>query len=281
MQEKWLYGYEGEGPGEIEFHPIRMLSDDEYDAVRHAIKTVLDVLTGPTSFSELARRDMARTFIDLSQRLGDLDESRKVEIWGPELEYRIVSVSSAVRMHEEFVLTTIQKRKDPTAEASAKAIFNRTYDGSQAYRIIYSLRNALVHGSKGLTTLGSKSTMAADGTTSAAVSINLSRDRFAASDAKTAVRGEVRAMAEDPELMQLANVALDDLAAMRRDLEPLLYPEAPAASQLIYSYVHEVHASGFGAPHFHAHDPGDPFGHMSTIGMTRSIFDYVLASVRN
>jgi hypothetical protein len=281
VQEKWLYGYESRGPSEIKFHPIRPLSENEYEAVGQAVMAIVDVLAGPTSFSELARRDMARTIKDLTTRLKVTDEARKFEVWGPELEYRLVSVSSALRMHEEFVLTAIRKHKDPTALASAKAIFSKTFDRSLAYRVIYALRNPLVHGSRGLTTLGTKSTLATDGTTSTVISINLSRDRFGHSKANAAVRAEVRAMGADPELMQLANVALDDLVVMRNELQRLLFPNAPAAAYLIHSYIQEVHSSGFGGPHFHAHDVGNPLGNMTVIGMTRSVFDFVLAAVGN
>lgn len=276
MQEKWVYGYSPTESG-LQFHPIRRLTDDEYDAAGQAVKVILDVLTGPTSFSELTRNDLSRTVDDLNQRLARKDELRKVEVWGPELEYRIVAVSAALRMHEEFVTAIIRKRNDPAALASAKTAFKATYDRSQAYRIIYSLRNALVHGSKGLTTLSARATLNADETTSAIVSINLSREGFGKSDAKAPVRAEVRGMTDNPELIALSHVALDELAAMRVELESLLYPDAPAASALLLSYVKEVNAAGVSGPHFHAHDPGEPFSNMTNIGMNESIFNHVVS----
>lgn len=274
-QEKWVYGYTPTSDG-VEFHPVRQLSEGEYDAAGNAVKVLLDVLTGPTAFAELARRDMTTTIEDVRARLAT--DFRDIQRWGPELEYRIVAVSAALRMHEEFVMSTIGKRSDDEARTGAKVIFRGTYDRSQAYRIIYSLRNALVHGSKGLTSLSAKGTLNQDGTISTTISINLSRKRFGASDVKAPVRAELRAMQEDPDLFLLANLALDDLAAMREQLEPLLYPDAPAAARLIFAYVQEVFAAGFGSPHFHAHDTGDIFGNLSHIPMNEAVFNHAVRS---
>ena len=274
-QEKWLYGYSPTADG-VEFHAIRQLSDDEYEAAGHAIKVILDVLTGPTSFAEIVRKDMTGTLAHLSERLTQRNEFRKIEVWGPEVEYRIVAASAGVRMHEEFALAAIGKLGDSAALVRAKAIFSAAYDRSQAYRVIYSLRNALVHGSKGLTTLSAKSNLNADETISASVAIRLSRKSFSASDAKASVRAEIRDLPEDPDLVALANAALDELALMRAELEPLLYPEAPAASELIFAYANELRAAGLGGPHFHAHDSGNPFGNMTSHGMNESVFNHAV-----
>lgn len=273
QQETWVYGYSPTEQG-VEFHPVRQLSAEEYEAAGLAVKVLLDVITGPASFSEIARRDLAQTIEDVSGRLST--DFRSIEEWGPEVEYRVVAVSAALRMHEEFVLASIGKRKDQESKTAAKAIFSATYDRSLAYRIIYSLRNALVHGSRSLTSLRATGSLAEDGTVSTTVAISLSRKGFGRSDTKASVRAEVAAMDEDPNLVELSNQALDDVARMRDLLEPLLYPEAPAAIALIFSYVREVAAAGFSGPHFHSHDPGSPFTSLTHIAMNEAVFNHVV-----
>ena len=83
-------------------------------------------------------------------------------------------------------------------------------------------------------------------------------------------------MEKDPDLVVLANLALDDLASMREDLEPLLYPDAASATKLIFGYIQEVHTAGFGGPHFHSHDQGNPLGNLTHIAMNEAVFDHVV-----
>jgi hypothetical protein len=280
MQEKWLYGYSQPEPRNIMFHPVRQLSDQEYLEAGLAVKTVLDVITGPNAFAEITRRDLTQTVQHLSAELGRSIDVRGVERWGPELEYRVLAVSAALRMHEEYALASAAKQRDEAVDIAVKQVFIDTYDRSLPYRIMYALRNALVHGSRSLTAIKLTGKLQPDETTSMVLALTLSRSGFAATKARAPLRSEVSALTMDPELIELAAQALDDLATMRDSLEPLLYPEASDAAHLLFGYAREVNEAGFSGPHFHAHDEGNPLRNMTNIGMSEAIFNHVVAYVQ-
>ncbi|MEC5149531.1 hypothetical protein [Cryobacterium sp. GrIS_2_6] len=278
----YLYRYERTGPKSITWNIVRELTADEYSAVGSAISTVYEAIRGVAGFAKVAHSDLD----DLMTRLHAMaaDESLRIraETWPTHLQYRVVAVSAAIRMHEEHVLAAIRRRygKESHEEQEAKRIFNEVFDGSLAYRVIYSLRNAVVHGSRGLVTSFGKSALVADGggeRIDTVIELRLRRDGVAKSTFKAAVRNEVVALTEDPDLVVFCQLALAAIKVVQQRLDSLVNPDLPAAVRLLRNYIDEVMTLR-DIPRFHEHEFGQPHIGLVILGMTEGIAQYVLAA---
>jgi hypothetical protein len=278
--ERFLYRYEPISEGHLRWEPIRELPVGEWKEISDALSLLNAAISGPPLYSAFAQRDIDIYVMQLEERLAKRDQIRRSEEWLPEFRYRFIAASSAIRMHEETVLAFANRRRTASAATALKAVFSKHYDSSLSYRVMYALRNLLVHGSDGVLETRATATLGADDNTSARVELRLNRAIFASTSVNAAVRHQVAALSEDPDLLKMAAEASSVVQRMRRDLDPILYPGQASAAELIFRYVEEAHTAGGGGPHFHMHATGDPFVLRSILPMTEKVFRFVLDAKR-
>lgn len=279
--ERLLYRYVPIAEGSMRWEPVRELSISEWEEVSDALNLINSAMSGPPMYSAFAQRDIDTYVRHLEQRLARRNEIRKPEEWLPEFRYRFIAASAAVRMHEETVLAEANRRGlSGTAIDGLKAVFSSSYDRSLSYRVIYALRNLLVHGSDRVLRIQATATLQADESTTARVDLRLGRADFASTSANAAVRKQVAALPEDPDLLAMAAEASSVVLDMRRDLDPILYPGQELAVELIRRYIEEVHELGGGGPHFHMQEAGKPFALRAILPITEKVFNFVLRAPR-
>lgn len=279
--ERLLYRYARVAEGSIRWEPIRELSLFEWEEVSDALNLINSAMSGPPLYSAFAQGDIDTFVRHLEHRLTRRNEIRKPEEWLPEFRYRFIAASAAVRMHQEAVLAEANRRGlSETAIDDLRAVFSSSYDRSLSYRVIYALRNLLVHGSDRVLRTQATATLQSNETTTARVDLRLSRADFASSSANAAVRRQVAALLEDPDLLAMAAEASSVVLDMRRDLDPILYPGQELAVELIHRYIEEVHELGGGGPHFHMQEAGNPFVVRAMLPMTEKVFNFVLQAHR-
>jgi hypothetical protein len=280
--EFWLYRYENPAPHKVNFIPVRKLTSSEYEAAGTAIQIVSDAMRGFDDYLRRAMEDLRMTVADLLIKLTDINFARQSELWVPDIKYRVLNVSAGLRMYEEYVEAEVARlwTNNSVQWKLMKDIFHDLYDGSLPYRIIYYLRNALVHGAGSLTTAKARAWLETeDGTeyAKAEFSLLLSRSAFMKTvKARAALRDEIANLASDPDLIELCERAYVDLTNEKARLFPLVHPEVAAAAGLLFQYIVELQAVGGGGPHFHSHAPSNGFEKLSQLAMTRSVFDYVI-----
>lgn len=180
-----------------------------------------------------ARRELLAT--------SGLDETSKMR-----LVNRALHLSVAVRLYEEHSMSEIHRRWGRTSAqaAAARRLFSIAFDRSFGYRVLYALRNALVHTAEELLTLSFRVWLDGpakdDSTKSASATIGLSRSAFAAADLRAATRKEVLALSEDPDVLTLAGEALAELELLNAALEPYLHPDLDDAVLLVWKTA-QVH----------------------------------------
>ena len=171
-------------------------------------------------FDDYLRRamdDLRKTVAELLIKLADINFARQSELWVPDIKYRVLNVSAGLRMYEEYVEAEVGRHwteNSPQWE-SMKDVFHDLYDGSLSYRIVYYLRNALVHGAGSLTIVKARTWLETDdGPEHAKAEFNLflSRSAFVKTvKAKAALRDEVANLASDPDLIGLCEQAYVDV----------------------------------------------------------------------
>jgi hypothetical protein len=186
-------------------------------------------------------------------------------------------------MFDEHVTSHVNRKwgKDSTEAAALSALLSDVYDTSRSYRILTSLRNAMVHSSRSLVVIGVNAKLvnpSAPGKDSiASVSIHLDRERFAATDTNAKVRAEVLGLAVAPDLIAESEEAIQAVEAKEHEITRFLYPELEPAVKTLWPYFIECHRLGRSGPHFHTHEAGKPFGSLSMIPMSKELFAVVVA----
>ncbi|WP_035880730.1 hypothetical protein, partial [Cryobacterium sp. MLB-32] len=144
--EQAIYLYEGNEPGHIEWRHLRDLTVADYEAVGAALTEIQHFLTGQLNRLLLVEQDLRDEVGQLELQLPDLDRMRQAEIWVPRLDLRVVHLSVGLRMYEEYALARATRiwGRESNGYKETRALFHGVYDASQAYRIVYYLRNALV-----------------------------------------------------------------------------------------------------------------------------------------
>ncbi|MCU6479022.1 hypothetical protein [Arthrobacter sp. A2-55] len=210
-------------PGKV-LTVVRQLAPGELENLQQAIQTVTNVIQGFIVYMTQALDDLAeslqRIYAEASGMSRD-PNSRRIE-----LEYRMLNVCAAIKMFEEHIYSEIDRKYgvDSTQRTEARQIFNKTYDESGAYRILYYLRNAITHGSRSLLTFIFNATTGPNGSPNYDVRVNLLRDKFAASNAKAAIRQEIQELPEDPNTLAMCFEVLPVMTALNQQLMPLLEP---------------------------------------------------------
>lgn len=267
---KALFRHERRGPHDFGFVQVRQLTDEEWDAVIAAHGEVHQVVQSFDRFLSFAWQDLQAARRDAIDRaIPERDGSI-----GSLLEYRVLGYSTALWLYEEYVIAEVNRRKDEDLKEAVRALFSDTYDSSQAYRLVYSLRNGLQHGVRNLIAFrGTHRLVNGQGPeTETKLHGKIVKESFIASKANATVRNEVREMEGDPEFLALCDEAYAAVQRLHVDLTPLLHPHAPAAARLLIDYMREI---GNERAHFHEYPVGVPTKpQITTLG--REEFEWVV-----
>ena len=278
--EQAIYLYKGDEPDHIKWRYLRELTVADYEAVGGALTEIQRFLTGQLNRLSLVELDLRDEVGQLELQLTDLDHMRQAELWVPRLELRVIHLSAGLRMYEEYALARATRMwgKESDGYEETRALFHGVYDASQAYRIVYYLRNALVHGSTKMFRVEARARLNPDTQAkTATVKLLLNRQAFSSANLKAALRNEALSLTEDPDVLGLGYEAVLAVAAIDSEPNRLLHPDLDKAVELIWRYMVEAQKAGGGAPHFHRHNRGDPFANLTILGMSRPIYELVLA----
>jgi hypothetical protein len=246
-----LYRYEQVEPGHIRWVEVRRLSPAEWLEVTTALVEVGRVVRSFDQFLEVAWADLeeARKHV-----LEKASQSRHVRDAFSLLEYRLLAFSTALRLYHEYVIAEANRADDRYVRTALDAVFSEHYDASQAYRVVYSLRNAFQHGVRGLVSVKVGARLVEESgveTTETALNATLRRDLFGRSGTNAAVRREVGEMETDPNIVAMCVEAYSGIRDLHARVIPVLHPEGPFAARTLMRYVREV---GNENPHFHEYE---------------------------
>ncbi|MGI8416163.1 MAG: hypothetical protein ACR2P2_08140 [Nakamurella sp.] len=276
-----LFRYEHPRPGEVNWIQIRELSETEWSEVIAAHNVVYRLTRGLDGFPAFAWGDLQNAHAELLRQLKA--DTYPNEWMAPLIEYRILNLSTALKMYHEHVCAQVNRTGDDGLKQRISETFSELYDRSFGYRLLYSMRNAFQHGVRGLVRLEMTARLA-DGSDTERESealFNLDKTAFAASRANGTVRREVAAMPDDTaiDLFELGSEAFDEIEALHARLSPLLYPGAPDAARLLTRYMVEI---GGKQAYFHEYVRGLPTkGILGTTTLDRGGFEYVSQVVGN
>ncbi|MCV2395107.1 hypothetical protein OEB99_12390 [Actinotalea sp. M2MS4P-6] len=268
-----LYRYESAQPGMVKWIEVRELSRTEWKAVEAAHREVCRFTRGLDRYPAFAWGDLSAARDELRRQVR---EHTRPNEWMPHLiEYRILAFSTALRLYQDYATTRASRAGDKSLPSRAASIFSEVYDGSFAYRLMYSMRNVFHHGMHDLVTLHMTARFAEGSETERESEVHayLNKSAFAASRANAAVRTQVRETTDDIDLFEFSERAFTDLRDAHLRIGPLLHPAAPEAAKLLAGYIEEI---GGDRAHFHEYVRGLPTkGLLGTTTLDRAGFDYV------
>lgn len=270
---KALYRYEQTKPGEVRWTEVRELSAEEWDAAMAAHRDVHGFTRGLDGFPSFAWGDLKGARQELLRQV--LVQTAPNEWMMQLIEYRILNYSTALKLYHEHVTAQVNRTGDEELRARVAKEFSNLYDRSFAYRLVYSMRNAFQHGTRGLVSFKVTARLidGSDTERESAAHAYLAKDTFASGRNNAAVRHEVRGMDGDIDLFELSEEAFGEIQLLHARVAPLLYPGAPASAQLLIQYIKEL---GGDRPNFHEYIRGLPTrGLLGTTTLDRVGFEYV------
>jgi hypothetical protein len=273
---KALFKHEQIKPGEFRWTQIRELDDENWKRVLDAHGAVHRATRSFDSFLSFAWADLQNVREEVLRQLRS--QSRPNEWMPPLVEYRILNFSAGLKMYHEHVDAEAARHGDQGLKDEVARSFSDIYDRSFGYRLLYSMRNAFLHGARRITTLHmiARVTGADQPGREPEVRVLLDKERFAAGKSNAAVRRQVREHDADIDLLDFSAEAFSEVEKLHRRLSPLLHPDAPVAAQLIGEHMREV---GNERAHFHSYTRGFPFATLGTHTLDRLGFEYVVAQL--
>lgn len=219
------------------------LSEEQWHTAQQAIGTLSDLYRGFNIHLRIAFDDFEEevaAFTGMLAAQQHPDETSKMRIVNKALIFSV-----ALRMYEEHVVSSVSRRwgKDSDEIASCKRSFSEVFDRSFAYRVVYALRNALVHSEVDLVTLNWSMALKdpddSDSGVDTQVRVGLSRERFAMTDTRAVTRREVAALSADPDLLELSRDVLMEVEQLNVELEPIAYPDVEEATLFLWELTKE------------------------------------------
>lgn len=174
----YLYVYSRAEDGSVRWNKIRSLAASEHEAVRRALDLLSQLLRRKESVVDIAYRDLRDLTDRLTALFVDLDFTRRTEAWLPELRYRFAAVSTALRMYDEATTAEARRLGDSAAVENVRSLFRTAYDSSYAYRLVYALRNPLIHGAGEMIDSKVRSWLDSQEEKHAELTLSLRRDAF-------------------------------------------------------------------------------------------------------
>lgn len=270
-----LVRYEEPEPHSIQWVEVRRLPPEEWQSVAEALAVVDSVVRSYDRFLTTAWADLekAHQYV-LDQAV--VSRHLVLDALGV-LEYRLLGFSTAIRLYETYITAEANRARDGSVSAAIRSIFSERYDASQAYRVIYHLRNAFQHGVRDLVggTVSARLVEASSTeTVESQVHVILRREVFARSGANAAVRKEVREMDADPDIVAMCVEAYSGIQDLHERVIPILHRDGPIAARTLMAYVREV---GNENPHFHQYDEARPLESTRIRELDSKGFRYVIA----
>uniref|UniRef100_UPI003F4935D9 hypothetical protein n=1 Tax=Paenarthrobacter nicotinovorans TaxID=29320 RepID=UPI003F4935D9 len=228
---------------ELSARPIRELSEDEFGQTWNAIYLIENYLTGFDAYIWRAVEDLLTTTEEARDQYAEKGGSLSPGPIVSELEFRIINVSTAVKMYAEHVqvrLGRLYGKESPELREVLRR-FSVLYDSSLPYRVSNHLRNALVHGSPAELLVATFNSQRSDsGATVTTVEVHLSREGFKQHAQNAKVRDEVVALPEELELLSTVIQAAKGAMALHEDIMDLLSPGTGHAADWLAGLFREA-----------------------------------------
>ncbi|MEX8033201.1 hypothetical protein AB6V29_09250 [Microbacterium sp. 20-116] len=244
-----------EEPAIVRFDLIMPIDNVTVGAVSRTIRMLTQLYRGFNIHLRIAYEDVVD---ELKSAHDGLAGRRRPDDTGlMRLVNRALNFSVAVRLYEEHVMSEVHRRwgKGSTQTDAVRQLFAQTFDRSFGYRVLYALRNPLVHSSEqiiGCTWLAQLDDPQ-DNTsteTNVQVALHVEREAFARSDARAATRHEVAQLLKNPDFLALADDALVHIEELNQALEPFLYPDIDDAVADLWHLTREHFPTASQTPHF-------------------------------
>ncbi|WP_102161184.1 hypothetical protein [Zhihengliuella halotolerans] len=174
--------------------------------------------------------------------------------WFSFMTYRLLNACAAIKMYDEHARIQIERRtsKDSPEVRQLAAIFSETYDAHLSYRLLFKLRNILVHTvTPGLIHFRVEHELLEpipNGGTRSRVQLTLNRSTFSTlPKVAPSIRNEVAGLDSDPDLIACCRQVSPVIEALHDRVLPILRPELEADLDTLTGFYREARALG-GSP---------------------------------
>jgi hypothetical protein len=273
------------GRPRVNFHMLRPVPLFEFEQYTSAVTSVGNVVQqGFMVFLIQAMDDLTASVQRISHVAPTSTPGDQGNKWRVELECRVLNVCAAIRMYEEHVMAELSRKYGKHSEETeeAKRIFSATFDQHLSYRVLYSLRNAVVHGSRSL--FGFQMSVGPDvneedGNLRVDISIDLVRASFKKTSVNARVRHEVAALAVNPNTLKLCYDVFPAMMNLNTELVPLLEPKLPQALATLAGVINEAAEAG-GYAQMSSFNPADFPASWKMSPLPGDVYDFVAAAFR-
>lgn len=233
------------GPGKATFNIFHDIGADRYFRYLRALGRLQRAANGGLiiyarqSHSNL--ESVASQIRDHISKLPPAVQSASADSWYTNVACCVLTFCSALHLYYEQTLGEVKRAYGDSSGqfASTESIFSSAYDRSFAYRLLYRLRNILVHHSLGSIGfyISSKEETSASGLVlhKHTVRVPLKRDVFLSAEkaVNASVRREVEGLEDDPDLLRLCSEAMTVLEQIHHDISQLVRPSLHADARLV------------------------------------------------
>jgi len=227
------------------FNVFHTLAEDEYNNYSRAILKLRAAIEGSLRVYVV---ESLRGLTNLAQQVETAVRTMSAPRayahgrgWHTTLTCAVLTFSSALHLYQEQSEATVRKTygADAPELRQTKDAFSAAYDGSLAYRLIYRLRNILVHSS--LECVGLKIS-AGELTTPAglvvreyAVRMPLLRNKLLETrqGVSAKIRCELESMPEDPDLLVLCPDAAAALESVHKSIFTMTHPDLIESARVV------------------------------------------------
>lgn len=276
---------DGEASKEKNIVQIREMCKTDHDSYQRAISEISEVLNSFFVFVDKSMHDLERSLHNVAVQVRTTPIGNETQAWRVDLEFRILNYCAAVVAYYDRVLAEVKRKQRGTEDiASVPALFSELFDRSLAYRVISSLRNALIHGSRHLIGLKIEAALPAGSRDPlealVSISIPLNKERFARGSAKALVRNEVRSIDLELNIVELCRRTHAELRLLNTKITPMLHPNLDEHVGYLSDIIDEA-LQHEAYPMVMSYDP-DRFSETTSWSLLpREVYDYVRSRARN
>lgn len=270
---------DGDTPKERNLTQLRGMSEVDLNKYQHAIFEISEVLHSFFVYVDKAMSDLDASLRNVASQARTTPMGNETHRWTVDLEFRILNYCAAVVAYYDRVLAEVKrKQKGTESTSSAPQLFNELFDDSLAYRVVCSLRNALIHGSRNLLGLRMEATLPEGSRNPAealvSISIPLNKEGFARGSAKALVRNEIRSLDTELDVLELCRQTHAELSVLDGKIIPIMHPNLEEHIRHLSDIIDEV-AQHQGYPMVMSYDP-DRFKETTSWSLLpHEVYDYV------
>lgn len=227
----------------VNFELICVLSVDDYTRYTQAHKQISGLLFGSIYTYFASSKSLLRSAVMAANQAADAGMIQPnsapytFATWLTSLRAAALSLCSSVAYHQDQMLRRIEKAygEDSTTYSQVAGQFHELYDGYPGYRFLCRLRNVMVHESMEAVTAAVKR-ISVGGHIQSRFRVTIDRSFIAQSDMKKAVKAEIVALRENPDLLDLADAITEPLATVNTAIETLLLDNMSSAFQAVAEF---------------------------------------------